>query len=87
MMAYDLGGNWQKELQRLELSQYLSTKQVWEVLPPYEPGEPVSNMDFSKLYRELKVFHPSPGPAEAKPQNLPSTELGGLDHQWDQMGG
>ncbi|WP_197713986.1 penicillin acylase family protein [Polynucleobacter necessarius] len=34
MMAYDLGGNWQKELQRLELSQYLNTKQVWEITPP-----------------------------------------------------
>jgi penicillin amidase len=82
MMAYDLGGNWQKELQRLELSQYLSTKQVWEVIQPYENDEPVSNMDFSKLYRELKVFHPSPGQAESKPQNLPATELS----QLDQMG-
>ena len=83
MMAYDLGGNWHKELQRLELSQYLSTKQVWEVTPPNEPGEPVSNVDFSKLYRDLKVFHPTPGPAEAKPQNLPATELS----QWDRFGG
>ena len=83
MMAYDLGGNWQNELQRLELSQYLSTKQVWDVKPPYESSEPVSNMDFSKLYRDLKVFHPSPGPSEAKPQNLPATELS----QWEQMGG
>lgn len=83
MMAYDLGGNWHKELQRLELSQYLSTKQVWDVTPPNEPGEPVSNMDFSKLYRDLKVFHPTPGPAEAKPGNLPATELS----QWDHFGG
>ena len=82
MMAYDLGGNWQKELQRLELSQYLSTKQVWEVIQPYENDEPVSNVDFSKLYRELKVFHPAPGPTESKPQNLPATEL----TQLDQMG-
>jgi penicillin G amidase len=83
MMAYDLGGNWQKEIQRLELSQYLTTKEVWEVTPPNEAGEPVSNMDFSKLYRDLKVFHPKPGPAESKPQNLPATEL----TQWEQMGG
>ncbi len=83
MMAYDLGGNWHKELQRLELSQYLSTKQVWEVTPPNEPSEPVTNIDFSKLYRDLKVFHPNPGPAEAKPQNLPATELS----QWDRIGG
>jgi len=83
MMAYDLGGNWQKELQRLELSQYLTTKQVWEVMPPNEAGDPVSNMDFSKLYKELKVFHPKPGPAENKPLNLPTTELS----QWEHMGG
>ena len=83
MMAYDLGGNWQKELQRLELSQYLTTKQVWEVMPPNEPVDPVSNVDFAKLYKEMKVFHPKPGPAESKPQNLPATELS----QWDQMGG
>ena len=83
MMAYDLGGNWHKELQRLELSQFLSTKQVWEVTPPNEPGEPVSNVDFSKLYRDLQVFHPTPGPAEAKPQNLPATELS----RWDRLGG
>lgn len=79
MMAYDLGGNWHKELQRLELSQFLTTKQVWEVIQPYEHDEPVSNVDFSKLYRELKVFYPAPGPAESKPQNLPSTELSWLD--------
>ena len=83
MMAYDLGGNWQRELQRLELSQYLSTKQVWDVIEPYENDEPVSNVDFSKLYRDLKVFRASPGPAESKPRNLPATELS----QLDQMGG
>ena len=83
MMAYDLGGNWQKELQRLELSQYLSTKQVWEVIPPYQNDEPVSNVDFSELYRDLNVFHSSPRPSENKPQNLPSTELS----RWDQIGG
>jgi len=83
MMAYDLGGNWQKELQRLELSQYLSTKQVWEVIPPYQNDEPVSNVDFSELYRDLNVFHSTPRPSENKPQNLPSTELS----RWDQIGG
>lgn len=83
MMAYDLGGNWHKELQRLELSQYLTTKQVWEVMPPNEASDPVSNLDFAKLYSEMKVFHPRSGPAESKPQNLPATELS----QWDHMGG
>ena len=75
MMAYDLGGNWQKELQRLELSQFLSTKQVWEIIPPYDAGEPVSNVDFAKLYQDLKVFNPNAGPAQDKSKKLPSTEL------------
>ncbi|SNX29376.1 penicillin amidase [Polynucleobacter meluiroseus] len=57
MMALNLGGNMHKELDRLELSQTLSTKQIWEVLPPYDADEPVSNVDFAKLYRDNKVFN------------------------------
>lgn len=75
MMAYDLGGNWQKELQRLELSQFLSTKQVWEVVPLHNQNETLSNLDFAKLYRDLKVFNPKTGPAEGKSKDLPATEL------------
>ncbi len=79
MMAYDLGGNWDKELQRFELSQFLSTKQIWEVLPPYEVGSLVSSMDFAKLYKELNVFNPATGLSEEKSKKLPTTELGSLD--------
>ena len=79
MMALDLGGNWDKELQRLELSQFLTTKQIWEVLPPYEPGGQVSNMDFAKIYKDLKVFNPVAGPAEGGSKNLPSTEHGSIN--------
>jgi penicillin G amidase len=79
MMAYDLGGNWQKELQRLELSQFLSTKQVWEVVPPDNQDDILSNLDFAKMYRDLKVFNPATGPAKEKSKNLPATELALLD--------
>ncbi len=75
MMALDLGGNWQKELQRLELSQFLSTKEVWEVMPPYAPGDLVSNLDFAKMYRDLRVFNPLPYSREQKSKKLPATEL------------
>ena len=75
MMALDLGGNWQKELQRLELSQFLTTKQVWEVMPAYSPGEPVSNVDFAKLYRDINVFNPNPLARDQKSKKLPATEL------------
>lgn len=79
MMAYDLGGNWQRELQRLELSKYLSTQQVWEVIPPYAHGELVSNMDFAKLYRELRVFNTNTKDENPKSKNLPATELSAND--------
>ena len=79
MMALDLGGNWQKELQRLELSQYLTTRQVWEVLPPFEADEPVTNMDFAKIYRDLNLFNPKAGPANSRSSKLPATELSAID--------
>lgn len=75
MMALDLGGNWHKELQRLELSQFLTTKEVWEVMPAYTPGEPVSNADFAKMYRDIKVFNPNPLARDQKSKKLPATEL------------
>ncbi|WP_353433210.1 penicillin acylase family protein [Polynucleobacter sp. MWH-UH23A] len=80
MMAYDLGGNWQKELQRLELSQYLSTKQIWEVMPSFQPnGETLTTTDFAKLYKELDVFNAQTGPANNKSKKLPATELTHVD--------
>ena len=80
MMAYDLGGNWQKELLRLELSQYLTTKQIWVVMPSFQPnGEPLTTMDFAKLYQDLGVFNANSGPANSKSKNLPATELSHID--------
>ena len=79
MMSYDLGGNWSKELLRFELSQFLSTKQVWEVVQPYIPGELVTDADFAKMYRELNVFNTSLKEPAPRPNNLPSTELSSND--------
>ena len=79
MMAYDLGGNWSKELQRLELSQFLTTKQIWEVMPSFEVGEPVTNVDFAKIYRDLNVFNPKAGPVNTRSKKLPATELSHID--------
>jgi len=82
MMALDLGDNWQKELFRLELSQYLTTAQIWDVMPPYPGNAPVSNLDFAKLYKELGVFKQSSKSSEKQSQNkqhdpylLQSTDL------------
>ncbi|QWE17279.1 penicillin acylase family protein [Polynucleobacter sp. AP-Nino-20-G2] len=75
MMALDLGGNWNKELQRLELSQFLTTKQVWEIVQPYNEGELVTNVDFAKMYHDIGVFNQNPQPKNLKSKKLPSTEL------------
>ena len=79
MMALDLGGNWNRELLRLELSQYLTTKQIWEVIPSFEEGAPVTTMDFAKLYKDLGVFNPNPGPVNSRSKKLPTTELADID--------
>ena len=78
MMALDLGGNWHNELQRLELSQFLTTKQIWEIKPPFE-SEPVTTMDFAKLYKDLNVFNPKAGPVNSRSKKLPATELSDID--------
>ena len=79
MMAYDLGGNWNQELQRLELSQYLTTKQIWEVMPSFEPGNPVSTMDFAKMYQELNLYSETSRQPHNRSKNLPATELSHRD--------
>ena len=79
MMAYDLSGNWNQELQRLELSQFLSTKQIWEVMPSFEPGNPVTTIDFAKMYKELNVYSQTSRQPHNRSKNLPATELSHID--------
>ena len=78
MMALDLGGNWNKELQRLELSQFLSTEQVWQVLTPFVAGNPVTRIDFAKMYRDLGVFNTKPKLSSSASKKLPANELSEL---------
>ncbi|MEY2621065.1 MAG: hypothetical protein RIT26_885 [Pseudomonadota bacterium] len=67
MMALDLGGNWGAEVARLSLSQVLSTKELWQLMPPY-PGEaPATGTDLSALYRELGVYRRAAQAADAHP--------------------
>ena len=55
MMAWDLGANWQAELVRLRLSLKLPKERIDQLLPPY-PGDPVpASMDYTTLYRSLKL--------------------------------
>lgn len=53
MMAWDLGGNWTREVLRMRLAQKLPLQRINEFMPPY-PGEaPLQTMDYTSLYREL----------------------------------
>jgi len=58
MMAWDLGGNWTNELQRLRLSAVLDLQRIDEVLPPYPGDEYPSTRDYVALYRELGLAKP-----------------------------
>jgi len=55
MMAWDLGGNWNTELQRMRLALRLPVARIDELIPPYPGDKPLISADYAALYRELKV--------------------------------
>ena len=55
MMAWDLGGNWNSELQRMRLALKFPVERVDELMPPYPGDRPARTTDYSALYRALKI--------------------------------
>ena len=55
MMAWDLGGNWNSELQRMRLALKFPVQRVDELMPPYPGDSPPVTADYAALYRELKI--------------------------------
>lgn len=55
MMAWDLGGNWTTELQRMRLALRLPVERINELLPPYPGDRPLVTADYAALFRTLKV--------------------------------
>lgn len=78
MMAWDLGGNWTTELQRLRLSSKLPMNRIHELLPPYPGERPVPTRDFVQLYRELGLLQaPSPQAWVSLPEIAPASGIEG----------
>ena len=55
MMAWDLGGNWTTELQRMRLALRLPVQRINELLPPYPGEKPLVDADYAALFRNLQV--------------------------------
>ena len=55
MMAWDLGGNWTTELNRMRLALKMPVARIDELIPPYPGDKPLISTDYAALYRELKV--------------------------------
>ena len=55
MMAWDLGGNWNSELQRMRLALKFPVQRVDELMPSYPGEKPPVTADYAALYRELKI--------------------------------
>nr|WP_316639513.1 penicillin acylase family protein [uncultured Roseateles sp.] len=55
MMAWDLGGNWTTELQRMRLALKLPVERINELIPPYPGDKPLATADYAALYRGLSV--------------------------------
>ncbi len=50
MMSWDLGGNWSKEITRLELASRLPANRIEEFYPPYPGNQKIKFPDLEKLY-------------------------------------
>ncbi len=82
VMALDLGGNWAKEVQRLQLAEKLSTADIWAMMPPY-PGEaPATSTDFAQMYKRLGVFAPKDATAHSGRVEPRSHALAHATAQW-----
>ena len=55
VMALDLGGNFRRELARLDLLSVLSPEQVMQFYPPYPGEQPLPLPDIAALYDGLKI--------------------------------
>jgi penicillin amidase len=55
MMAWDLGGNWSKELARMDLARRLSDTQISQFFASYPKSSPVSLARHRRLYRDLEA--------------------------------
>ena len=55
MMAFNLSGNWRKELLRARMSRRLTAEQIAEAFPPYPGDGPVALPEFAELYRALPL--------------------------------
>src|SRR4029079_1094935 len=55
MMAWDLGGNWSSELLRMRLALKLPKARIDQLLPPYPGEQRLDTIDYTALFRELKV--------------------------------
>ncbi len=67
MMAWDLGGNWSKELLRARMSKRLSARQIAEAFPPYPGDKQITPPTLAGLYRTLDLDRlaaamPAPAP-------------------------
>ncbi len=56
LMALDLGGNWGNEFARLTAARTLTTEQLWDLYPAYPGEQRATQVDLSKLYRDLGVY-------------------------------
>lgn len=72
MMAWDLGGNWTTELQRLRLSASLDRARIDELMPPYPGEEPLPVRDYVSLYRSLGLVTEDAQRADSAPPASPT---------------
>jgi penicillin amidase len=71
MMAWDLSGNWGREMATLSLAKRLSKEQIQEFFPPYPGDGPIALAALSDLYRQVATAIDADDLLQALPPERP----------------
>ena len=79
MMAWDLGGNWRRELRRLAYAQHWSTEKINDFMRVNEGEVPPVTVDYADLYKQMGVYSAINSLASAAPHIIAAAPESGID--------
>jgi penicillin G amidase len=79
MMAWDLGGNWRREVRRLAYAQQWSTAKIADFMRVNEGETAPQTTDFAALYQQLGLYSTVNSLASAVPQMIAAAPESGID--------
>ncbi len=79
MMAWDLGGNWRRELRRLMYAQRWTTDKISDLMRVNEGQQAPKTIDYAQLYQQLGIYSAVNSLAQAAPSVIAAAPVSGID--------